>query len=260
MDWAEVFSGGLVGLLVGLTGVGGGSLMTPVLVLFFGVQPMSAVGTDLWFSALTKLAGAPIHQLKQAIDWPVARRLWLGSLPASLWALRWLDTAASAARHRRLVLIGIATSVLVASIAMWVRSYTDGPASGSGTSPQPISRRQGIVTIVLGALLGAVVTLTSVGAGAIGAVVLAYLYPARLYPSRLVATDLVHAIPLTLFAGFGHLILGDIQFTLLGTLLLGSIPAVLAGSLLAHRIPPRWLRRLLSLLLLAIGIRMWVGS
>ncbi len=258
MDPLLIAAGAATGLLVGLTGVGGGALMTPLLLLVFGVAPLTAVGTDLWFAAITKLFATRVHQGHGLIDWPVVRRLWLGSLAASVATLIFMklypvDQAAVA-----LLKAAIAAAVMLTALGMLFQK----PLHALGrrlrtTDGDNFKALQGPLTVVAGALLGIMVTLTSVGAGALGAVFLSYLYPLRLTPPRLIATDIAHAIPLAMFAGAGHLLIGNVDFGLLGNLLLGSIPAVLLGAMLSARLPHVLLRGMLAAVLLAIGVKLW---
>ncbi len=256
VNWPEILSGAIVGLLIGLTGVGGGSLMTPVLVLLLGVQPLTAVGTDLWFAATTKVVASRIYQTNFLIDWPIVNRLWLGSLPAALLTLLWLSHQAQRPHVDPWVITAIAISVGMSALMMllrrrWVPADETTPALSGKAKAFQIA-----LTIIAGAALGLLVTLTSVGAGAIGATMLSYLYPQRLSPARLVATDIVHAVPLALFAGIGHLFIGDVNFNLLGMLLLGSIPGVIAGALLSTRLPAMAIRRILAAILLVVSFKM----
>lgn len=253
----EVAAGALTGLVVGLTGVGGGALMTPILLLIFGVAPTTAIGTDLWFAALTKSAAVPIHQGRGRIDWQIARRLWMGSLPAALVAVVLLKSGLVGAHQSGFLTAAIAGAVILTALGMLFRR--------SAKDLDEVQDEQGsgmthglrvALTVTAGAVLGLLVTLTSVGAGAIGAAFLAFLYPTRLSPSRLVATDLVHAIPLALFAGAGHLLVGNVDPKLLAFLLCGSIPGVLLGAKLSHRLPQAALRGCLAVVLLAVGAKL----
>lgn len=257
MDPQLVVAGALVGLLVGLTGVGGGALMTPILLLIFGVVPTVAVGTDLWFAAITKSFATPIHQRRGLIDWEVVKRLWMGSLPASLLTLWWMHDHPMGEGASNVLKGIVAGAVMVTAVAMLFqkRLHTAGRNSRI-TKAVAFRSAQAPLTIAAGAVLGLLVTLTSVGAGALGAVFLVYLYPLRLTPPRLVATDIVHAIPLALFAGSGHLLIGNLDLGLLGDLLLGSIPAVMIGALISSRVPHAYLRYLLVVILLIIGARL----
>ncbi len=255
-----IIAGALTGFLVGLSGVGGGALMTPLLLLFFGVAPMSAVGTDLWFAAITKIFATRVHNGHGLIDWQVVKRLWIGSLSASALTIVWMKFYPIDDSSAELLKMAIAIAVLVTAAGMFFQK----PLHVLGkklrtTDGEHFKTLQAPLTIIAGALLGILVSLTSVGAGALGAVFLAYLYPLRLTPSRLIATDIVHAIPLAIFAGIGHLLIGNVDFGLLGTLLIGSIPAVIIGSMLSSRLPNTILRAILAFVLLVIGIKLYLS-
>ena len=246
------FSGLVVGLLVGLTGVGGGSLMTPLLVLLFGVHPSTAVGTDLFYAAATKTVGASVHAWRGSIDWKVFSRLAAGSLPAALIclaALSQLGVDSRAASTLISTVLGVALLLTALTLAFrmriiaWARSHSVHVAPG----------RVQTLTVIVGAVLGAAVVLSSVGAGAIGATALIILYP-DLPLRRLVGTDIIHAIPLTLIGGLGHLFLGTVTLGLLGMLLLGSIPGIIIGSLLISVIRESWLRYLIAIMLVLAGV------
>jgi len=243
-----------VGLIVGVTGVGGGALMTPILVLLFGVAPAAAVGTDLWFAALTKLVGGAVHHRKGSVDWQVFRRLCLGSLPASALMLWLLDATASTPMRQGVILKSLGGVLLLTAAAMIFKRQTHALGQSlRSTAPEAFKRAQPALTVVAGAVLGLLVTLTSVGAGALGAVMLLYLYPFRMTPSRLVGTDIVHAIPLTVVAGTGHLAMGHVDLHLLGELLLGSVPGIVLGSLIGHRTPEHLLRLTIATVMALVG-------
>jgi uncharacterized protein len=248
-------SGFFVGLLVGLTGVGGGALMTPLLVLLFGIHPATAVGTDLLYASITKSAGTLVHGLSNTVDWRITRRLALGSVPATALTLTCLAyftewTGEGAA--------GLITSVLgfaliLTAIALLFRKrILDFFAKRVGEF-EP--RQTQTLTMVLGAVLGVLVSLSSVGAGAIGVTVLLILYP-RLPVARIVGSDIAHAVPLTLVAGVGHWFLGSIDWALLGSLLVGSLPGITIGSYVGARIPDRVLRPILASTLAVVGGRL----
>jgi hypothetical protein len=259
MDLTFAAAGAVTGLLIGLTGVGGGALMTPLLLVVFGVAPLTAVGTDLWFAALTKLAAVRIHHRHALIEWPVVRRLWTGSLPAAAAALLFVSVWPLDAHAGRLLTAGIAAAVMLSALGMLGHDWLASLGRSTELTSAPRFRAwQALLTVAAGAGLGVMVSLTSVGAGAVGAVVLAYLYPLRLTPPRLVATDIVHAIPLAVFAGVGHLLLGSVDFTLLANLLLGSVPAALIGARLSARLPHRVTRVVLAAVLLVVsGKLLW---
>lgn len=254
-----IAAGLLVGLLVGLTGVGGGSLMTPILVLFFGQSPAVAVGTDLVFSAATKVAATASFGYSRRIDWPIVGRLALGSIPgaavviAILWSMR-----AAPAGVDALIRQGLATMLLLTSLGLLaqqaLRLVRRRPRREAVDDTTGFVR--GAMTVASGLALGVAVTLTSVGAGAIGAVALLFLYPSRLRGERLVATDIAHALPVTLIAGLAHAGLGHLNIAMLGYLLLGSIPAVLIASRLAIRLPAGITRLLLAIVLGIVGARL----
>ena len=264
MDLVRVAAGALTGFVVGMTGVGGGALMTPILLMVFGTAPLTAVGTDLWFAAITKLAISGLHLRARVIDWPIVGRLWMGSLPASLLTVWWMASRHADESAVQLVkaAIGIAVCLSATSLLFQSRLRNSTGAGAVGTDagdlPAPGSWNH-VLTVATGAMLGLLVTLTSVGAGALGAVCLYHLYPRRLTPLRLVATDIAHAIPLALCAGAGHLAISQVDGGLLRDLLTGSIPAAIAGALISSRVPHAWLRRALGAVLLVVGLIM-LGS
>ena len=256
IDPVHSVAGLLVGLLVGLTGVGGGSLMTPILVMIFGFAPKAAVGTDLLFAAATKSVGTMVHGLKGSVDWRIVRRLATGSIPATLITLLVLSFADervdNTSRAISIVLGGVLvlTSLGVFArerIVRWLAPRTE----------RLTDRRVALITVVVGAVLGTLVSLTSVGAGALGMTVLLVLY-SRAPVSRLVGSDIAHAVPLTLVAGIGHWWLGSIKFDLLLSLLVGSVPGVIVGSLLASRVPERALTLALAAVLGLVGIKLLI--
>jgi hypothetical protein len=250
-------AGALTGLLVGLTGVGGGSVMTPILLLIFGTHPMAAVGTDLWFACITKTAATKVHHGAGLIDWQVARRLWFGSLPASALTAWWLSSAHMGPHATDWIKGAIGAAILFTATAMLFQNQLHelGRKFRVGDA-EHFKAMQPAATVVSGALLGFLVTLTSIGAGAIGVVLLAYLYPLRLTSSRLIATDIVHAIPLTMFAGMGHLIAGNVDLNLLGNLLIGSLPGVLIGATLSSKLPQVVLKRSLAAILIFTAFKL----
>lgn len=257
MEPHNLHAGFGVGLLVGLTGVGGGSLMTPILVLLFGVSPAAAVGTDLWFAAITKLAGGALHHTRGNVDWQVLRRLCVGSLTASVATIVWLHHGGGRQLRQGLILDSLGLVLLLTAAAMILRRQVR--ALGRSMRLGSVSQFKAVqptLTVLSGAVLGVLVTLTSVGAGALCAVLLTYLYPLRMNPRRLVATDLVHAIPLTAVAGSGHLLMGNVEGGLLIQLLAGSIPGVLLGAHFSDRAPEQVLRPLIALVLVAVGVKL----
>lgn len=255
IDASYALAGGLTGFVIGLTGVGGGALMTPILLLFFGVSPSTAIATDLWFAALTKMVGARVHHTKGNVDWQVVKRLWMGSLPVALLAVILVSLGESVARVDWLTsAIGIV--VLVTAIGMLVApALVKLARSRRIEHPQRFKAVQPSLTVIAGATLGVCVALTSVGAGALGSVMLLYLYPLRMTPHRLVATDIVHAIPLAIVAGLGYLFAGKVDYWMLFSLLVGSVPAVFMGSMLAQKISGRWIQISLAIVLIVGGLK-----
>lgn len=255
IESAYVFAGALTGFVVGLTGVGGGALMTPILLFFFGINPAVAIATDLWFALLTKVVAALVHNKGGQVDWQVAKRLWCGSLPMTALGVLLVSLGARSSIGNILsVLIGLAVMVTAVGLVFAPRLL----ASARGRridSPDKFKSLQPQLTVAGGAFLGLCVSLTSVGAGALGCVMLLYLYPLRMTSHRLIATDIVHAIPLALFAGLGYLFLGYVNFQMLLSLLVGSIPAVIAGSLLTKKISGRKLQLALSFVLMLAGAK-----
>jgi uncharacterized membrane protein YfcA len=247
-------AGVLVGLLVGLTGVGGGSLMTPLLVLFFGFHPATAVGTDLLYASATKLVGTGVHSRRGTVDWRIVGLLGAGSLPASLVSLALLDHFGPQSKETNALIstaLGVTLSLTAVSL-FFRRRLVARLATVVGVLS---GRRLAIWTVVLGVVLGAMVTMTSVGAGALGMTVLLVLYPTHPV-ARLVGSDIAHAVPLTLVAGLGHLALGTVDLGLLVSLLLGSIPGIVVGSLIGTRVRDGVLTPILAVTLLIVGVRM----
>ena len=254
-------SGFAVGVLVGLTGVGGGSLMTPLLVLLFGFKPATAVGTDLLYAAITKSGGSWVHHRHGNIDWAITRRLALGSVPAAgltLLLLAQMGIGSHGAPALISVVLGFALLLTAASLVFRQRlldlAKRRSPSTVPGdTASQIFSQRHvGAVTVAVGALLGALVTISSVGAGALGVTALSFLYP-NLATRRIVGSDIAHAVPLTLVAGLGHWWLGTVDVVLLVSLLIGSLPGIALGAHFAARVPERALRGLLASVLLLVG-------
>jgi hypothetical protein len=249
MDLLYTLSGLAVGFVVGLTGVGGGSLMTPLLVLFFGVAPSVAVGTDLLYAALTKAGGVCVHGKNQTVDWRVARLLATGSLPAALLTLSILHVTGAGKVLDGVVTSALGVALILTALALIFRTRLQALA------PEWTPRQQTVLTVAAGALLGVLVSLSSVGAGALGAALLVVLHP-RLKAVQIVGTDLAHAVPLTLVAGLGHAVLGHVDGALLISLLLGSLPGIWLGSKLAMAVPEKFLRTTLAGMLVLIGGRL----
>ncbi|HSM98854.1 MAG TPA: sulfite exporter TauE/SafE family protein [Gallionella sp.] len=257
MDWMYTLSGFLVGLIVGVTGVGGGSLMTPLLVLLFGVSPATAVGTDLLYASLTKTLGGWVHSRRGTVDWKIVGLLGLGSLPAAVITIALLKYLALDKKTLSGLVTGVlSVALILTAAALLLKGRIRKLAQRrDGTVFELHHRHLPVATIITGALLGILVTISSVGAGALGMVVLLFLYP-RHAPVKLVGTDIAHAVPLTAVAGMGHLALGTVDLVLLGSLLLGSLPGIYIGSHLSARMPEQVLRPVLATMLLLIGFRM----
>jgi uncharacterized membrane protein YfcA len=247
-------SGFGVGLVVGLTGVGGGSLMTPLLVLLFGIHPATAVGTDLLYAAVTKSAGTMMHGWRGSVEWRLVGRLLLGSLPAASLTLIGLSVlGASSGGSARIISTLLGAALLLTALSLlFRRSILAFYAARVG---QLGDRPTAVLTVATGAVLGSLVSLTSVGAGALGVTALILLYP-RLPTVRIVGSDIAHAVPLTLLGGVGHLLLGDVDWRLLVSLLLGSLPGILCGSTLSNRVPEYVLRPILAATLVLVGSRL----
>jgi uncharacterized membrane protein YfcA len=251
IDPLYALSGLGVGLLVGMTGIGGGSLMTPLLILFFGIHPATAVGSDLLYAAATKTAGSLVHGFAGSIEWSIVRRLAYGSIPASiitLYALSRMDpNSAAASSLMTIVLCGaliMTAGVLIFRNTIWTtwRAHVE----------ELDSRKTAIVTVLVGVLVGVLVSISSVGAGAIGVMALVILYP-KLPVARIVGSDIAHAVPLTLIAGIGHWIIGTVDWHIIGSLLAGSLPGIFLGSYLAVRVAEAALRYLLAATLMVVA-------
>jgi len=256
MSIAYTIAGFAVGAIVGLTGVGGGSLMTPLLVLLFGINPSVAVGTDLLYAAITKAGGTLAHGLKGTVDWTITRRLATGSIPGAVVTLVLVANFAPGGIGGAAALIKTALGValLLTAVAIVFRKQIQAYAlKHSGGQENP--RRTAWLTILTGVVLGVLVSISSVGAGALGVSALFFLYP-RLPTLRIVGSDIAHAVPLTLVAGIGHWFLGNIDWSLLGSLLIGSLPGIWLGSHVSTRVPDRVLRPILATMLVLVGSKL----
>ncbi|HMK70335.1 MAG TPA: sulfite exporter TauE/SafE family protein [Xanthobacteraceae bacterium] len=250
-------AGFVVGMLVGLTGVGGGSLMTPLLILLFGMHPAVAVGTDLLYAAATKTAGSVVHGFNRTIDWGVVRRLATGSVPmtvVTIAALRALDINSPAARE---LINGVLTLALVMTAVTLVFRDKFVARYSNRLSLLP-PKQVAVLTVAVGAILGTIVSISSVGAGAIGVTSLVLLYP-KLPMARIVGTDIAHAVPVTLAGGIGHWLLGTLDLPVFASLILGSVPGILLGSYAAVRIPERALRIVLAGVLVLVATKLSFG-
>jgi uncharacterized protein len=257
LPYLYTISGFAVGLLVGMTGVGGGSLMTPILILLFGIHPAAAVGTDLLHAAATKTAGSVVHGLKGSIDWSVVRRLAIGSVPMTLVtiaAMSMFDINGNTGRN--LVNAVLTVALIATAIALVFRGRI--VARYADQLGRLAPRRVAALTILVGAVLGTVVSLSSVGAGAIGVTCLLLLYP-KLPAVKIVGSDIAHAVPLTFVAGLGHWLLGSFDVQVFGLLILGSVPGILLGSYAAVRLPEPALRLVLAATLLVVAAKLSLG-
>lgn len=255
MSMTYVIAGFAVGLLVGMTGVGGGSLMTPLLTLLFGVSPSVAVGTDLAFASITKGVGTITHRFNRTVQWPIVRRLCLGALPAALLTTLALSRFGTVDQQiGQVIRYSIAVSVMLTVVALlfrarmlrWIHTHPGRQLQG---------RTLASATIISGAVLGVLVTVSSIGAGAIGATLLVMLYP-RLSSAEVAGTDIAYAVPLTAIAAVGHWWLGSIDWMLLATLLIGSVPGITLGAMMARKVPERFLRALLAMTLTGVAAKL----
>ena len=258
MEWitiAHAFSGLLIGTLVGLTGVGGGSLMTPLLTLAFGIRADIAIGTDLMFAGLTKCVGVATHRQHGHVHWRIVALLSLGSVPAAIATLivmRHLDLTGGG--QSVYLKYGIALSLLLTVVALFARPRI--AAVLQARRPNSVARAEPrLATVAAGALIGMLVSSTSIGAGAIGATLILMLYPS-LRSRELAGTDIAFAVPITLIAGAGHAWLGTVDWTLLAGLLLGSTPGIALGTRLSRALPEQWTRAVLATMLGLVAIKL----
>lgn len=265
-DYYFVLAGLVVGFVVGVTGVGGGSLMTPALISLLRVEPHIAIGTDLLYAAISKFCGTLVHARKLNIVWPIVFWLAVGSIPASLgttWALE--HVLGGAKEYKKTLTIILGGMLMLTGVAIVFRSRLEaffarhrGPAA-----PEWVENGQGTIhhkgwVVLMGIVLGVLVTLSSVGAGAFGVMALVLLFP-NLPMIRVIGSDVAHAVLLTLVAGLGHLKSGNVDLHLLMLLLMGSIPAIIVGTLVSSRLPERGIRRILGVTLLLLGLNFMVN-
>lgn len=250
-------AGAFVSFLVGLTGVGGGSLMAPILILIFGINPAVAIGTDLWFAALTKSVGGGVHHRLGSVNWQLVRRLAAGSIPVAVLTLLWLWLFQGGRLESVFLLRLLGGALLLTSMMMVAKPKIQPALRKFKDRMGPSVRSQQLVlTVASGAVIGGLVTLTSVGAGALVAVVLAMIYPLRLATRTIVGTDIMHAVPLTIVAATGHSFLGNVDSWLLASLLIGSIPGIIVGSLVSGRVNETLVRYALAAMLAISAIKM----
>jgi uncharacterized membrane protein YfcA len=262
IDWHYSLAGAITGLVIGLTGVGGGSLMAPILLLVFDISVVTVVATDLWFAALTKIAAVGIYNTHNSIDWNIAKRLWLGSIPASILTILALSGEKVSKLPPSLLQQGIGILILLTSIGLILSekikrnemNLLSSSFLGKISPNIPVMRL--ISTIIAGSILGIIITLTSVGAGVLGTLILVFLYSSYLKPLNIVATDIVHAIPLALLAGFGYLMCGKVDGSLLVSLLIGSVPTAILGASLAHKIRGQQLKIAIAAVMFFAGLKL----
>ena len=257
MDIAYSVAGFAVGAIVGLTGVGGGSLMTPLLVMLFGIHPAVAVGTDLLYAAITKTGGTLAHGLKGTVDWGITRRLASGSIPAAVLTIVLLGHFAPGGigGEAPVIQVALCIALLITAVGIILRKAIQSYALRRYGSTTPDPRRTALLTVLTGAVLGVLVSISSVGAGALGVTALFFLYPA-LPALRIVGSDIAHAVPLTAVAGMGHWWLGSVDWSLLVSLLIGSLPGIWLGSHISTKVPDRVLRPILATMLVLVGAKL----
>lgn len=267
-----ILAGMLVGFCVGVTGVGGGSLMTPILMSVFRIEPHIAIGTDLLYAAISKFCGSFVHAKKLNIVWPIVWWLALGSIPASILTNFMLSNYLSGATHYKAVLTMVLGFMLVLTgfsilFRSKIEAFFSKRSKQQNTGVRDNMTREEIaqwvsskkvLVMIMGVVLGVFVTLSSVGAGAFGVMALVLMFP-NLPMIRIIGSDVVHAVLLTLVAGLGHMSAGNVDFTLLGWLLVGSIPAIIVGTLLSSRMPEQLIRRILGITLLLLGVNFMVN-
>jgi uncharacterized membrane protein YfcA len=256
IELVYILAGLVVGFIVGMTGVGGGSLMTPIL-LYFGISPATAVGTDLLYAAITKSGGVYVHQKQKNIDWHITRMLAAGSLPAAALTLIVIHQIGFDSKNvNSMIKMSLGITMMLTALAIVSKQrLLDWSHSRDAIFTRMNQRQRDIATFVTGLILGAVVTITSIGAGALGTVALFIIYP-MLATSKLVGTEIAHAVPLTLIAGLGHAGLGNVNWDLLINLLLGSLPGIYVGSHLPSTVPDSVLRPALATMLLLVGAKL----
>ncbi|NOT14394.1 MAG: sulfite exporter TauE/SafE family protein [Methylotenera sp.] len=253
MEFGYIVAGFVVGLLVGLTGVGGGSLMTPILLLIFHIKPAVAVGTDLLYASITKSVGIFAHGKLGNIDWSMVKFLSVGSIPASILTILFLKTIDIESNNAiAAIKFWLGVALIITSVAVLFRNKLMQLVKQDRWIPEQYVKPS---TVVLGMVLGALVTLTSVGAGALGVTALIMLYPHKKI-TTIVGSDIAHAVPLTLVAGLGHATLGTINYSLLGILLIGSIPGIYIGSHLSSKVAEHWVRIALACILIFVGFKL----
>lgn len=251
MELGYALAGLLVGFIVGLTGVGGGSLMTPLLIMVFGISPATAVGTDLLYASLTKATGVWVHARRGNVEWKLVGWMSAGSIPAAVIALLCLHFIGVDSQPVGGLITGaLGVALILTALAILFREQLQKLGQRGGATA--VRHSPVTATIITGAVIGALVALSSVGAGAVGVAALFWLYP-LLPSSRIVGSDIAHAVPLTLVAGLGHSFMGTVDWQILLNLLIGSLPGIYLGSHLSGKIAERWLRPALASMLVIVG-------
>ena len=252
MDWIAILAGFGVGAIVGMTGVGGGSLMTPLLLSVFKLNPAVAIGTDLWFAAITKTSGSVAHHRHGNVDFKVLWLLLAGSIPASIATLSLMYFTGITKGWASALTFSLGIALLLTTVTVAFKEVWH--AVGLRLERWIPPSRKPSFTVISGLILGVLVTLSSIGAGAVGATLILLLYP-RMEARRLVGTDIAHAVPLTLVAGIGHATMGHVNWGLLLALLIGSIPGIWLGAQLTRKMPDKLVRSLLCISLVTAGLK-----
>jgi uncharacterized membrane protein YfcA len=262
MNWTLTLGSLVVGTVVGLTGMGGGALMTPMLVLLFGVDPLTAVSSDLVASMVMKPVGSAVHIRNGSVNWTLVRWLALGSVPAAFSGVFVLRAMGNSTNVQNNVKIALGIALVIAAAGLFARAYLrlaerarhrDG-RRGADPSEVPSVASRPLALVLIGLIGGLVVGMTSVGSGSLIIIALMLLYP-RLRANQLVGTDLVQAVPLVAAAAVAHMIFGDFQLSLTTAILLGSIPGAYIGAKLSTRLPGALIRRALAFVLLASALK-----
>jgi len=252
MDLIAILSGFGIGAIVGMTGVGGGSLMTPLLLSVFKLNPAVAIGTDLWFACITKVAGSASHHMSGHVNWRITGLLLAGSIPASLATVALMHQTGITKGWASALTFSLGIALLLTAVTVAYKQAWH--AVGLRLERWLPENRKAPLTVLCGLILGVLVSLSSIGAGAIGATLIMLMYP-RLPSHRIVGTDIAHAVPLTLVAGIGHATLGHVDWVLLGSLLIGSIPGIWIGAQLTRKMPEKVVRTLLCVALVTAGLK-----
>jgi uncharacterized membrane protein YfcA len=252
MDYIATLSGFGVGAIIGMTGVGGGSLMTPLLLSVFKLNPAVAIGTDLWFAAITKFAGAASHHRAGHVHWRITALLLAGSIPAALSTVALMHLTGLTKGWASALTFSLGVALLLTAVVVFYKQAWH--AVGLRLERWIPESSKAPLTVLSGVILGVLVSLSSIGAGAIGATLIMLLYP-RMASHRVVGTDIAHAVPLTLVAGIGHATLGHVNWGLLLALIVGSVPGIWIGAQLTRRMPERLVRALLCLSLVTAGLK-----